>query len=535
MFIRSRLFAAASWAPLSKGQSSRHVLAMALLALFATAPATAGQREAPAASRDPSANVTDLYAFRSWADPSRLVLLMNVFGSQHPGDGPIYGTFDDSASYRIHVDNDRDGRADDVVYEFTFRTENRAAFGRFTFSEPYVGHPNFPAPELRGITALDGPGSEGLTLRQTYSLREIRNGKGRKLFEDRLLVAVPPNVGPTTTPNYEQLAAQGIYRDRESGIRVFVGPRAETFYSDTGALFDTATVRRFPPILSPQEDESNSTNPFGFNRFAGTNVQSMAIEVPINRVTHDRRDVSHTQTPVIGVYASASRKPLGLFGVLADSDSPSILHGHELLMRQISRVGNPMINTILIDTQVKDRYNSTRPEFDAQYANLFADPSLTREPASAVFGIPVPPPPRADLLGLFLKYAGQPVSGASCGFPCADLLRLDLRTTPTQPENQKRMGSMLGGDPAGLPNGRRPNDDATDFAIRIIGGPALIGAKVSDGVNFANGVPGAGVADGPGYGDAPGNHLDVTANGIVREFPFMPTPHSGLTMPADLN
>lgn len=512
-----------------KGRAGYLAATISLVLWAATiSPARAGHGESPSAVRDPSADVTDFYAFRSWEDPSKLVLILNVFGGQHPADGPIYAVFDDSVTYRVGIDNNRDGVANDVVYEFNFTTQHRPAFGQFTFSEPYVGHPNIPAPGLQGIRALEGPGSEGLTLRQTYTVTEIIGKQKRRLLTGRPLVAVPPNVGPTTMPDYETLAAQGIYADKE-GVRVFAGQRAETYYGDTGALFDTATLRRFPPVLSPQEDARNDINPFGINRFAGSNVQSIAIEVPISRITQDRKPAEKTSSPMIGAYAATFRdRSHGGWSHMRESNGGG---GWEESRVQVSRVGNAMLNTILIDTQFKDRYNFTPPSHDRQYQQMFADPSLTREPASLVFGIPVPPPPRTDLLSLFLKYPGQAVYGGECGRPCADLLRLNLQTPPTPPERQDRMGALLGTDPAGIPNGRRPNDDTIDFTVRIIGGPALIGAKVSDGVNYANGVPGAGTMDGPGYGKKPGNKLDVLANGIVAEFPFLPTPHSGLVEP----
>src|SRR5438876_518370 len=108
---------------------------------------------------------------------------------------------------------------------------------------------------LQGITTLDGPGSEGLTRRQTYTVTEIRDKKRTELFSGRTLVAVPSNVGPATIPDYPALAAQGIYSDNASGIRVFAGQRAETFYIDLGAVFDTLNLRRYLPLLTgPGED-----------------------------------------------------------------------------------------------------------------------------------------------------------------------------------------------------------------------------------------------------------------------------------------
>jgi hypothetical protein len=143
-----------------------------------------------------------------------------------------------------------------------------------------------------------------------------------------------------------------------------------------------------------------------------------------------------------------------------------------------------------------------------------------------IFGVPVTATPRTDLMSVFLKYPGQPLNGSNCGNPCAELLRLNLTVAPTQPENQKRLGG-LAGDGAGFPNGRRPNDDVTDIALRVVGGANYIAGLAGDGVNFLGGAPGAGTNDGPGYGSIPGNRLDVTANGIAKEFPYLPTPYDG--------
>jgi hypothetical protein len=175
----------------------------------------------------------------------------------------------------------------------------------------------------------------------------------------------------------------------------------------------------------------------------------------------------------------------------------------------------------------KDRFNASQPEFDAQFAALFADPPLARAPVVEIFGVPVPPPPRIDLVSTFLSYPSSKPPAALCSRRCADLLRLDVRVPPTPPAKQSRLGALLGGDPAGIPNGLRPSDDPIDVVVRLIGGPYLIGGRISDGVNFASGTPGAGTADGPGYGTLPGNRLDVTDNGVVGEFPFLATPHDG--------
>lgn len=507
-------------------------IATLLLSIVYIDVSLAGHKEAPGVALDPAADVADVYAFRSWENPENLVLIMNVYPGQEPGDGPIYFNFDDSVIYRIHIDNDMDSRADDIVYEVRFESEHRPVFGELTFAEPYVGHPNIQSvPELQGITALDGSGSEGITFRQTYSVTEIREKKRRMLFDNQTLVAVPSNIGSTTMPNYESLAAQGIYKDNGFAMRVFAGQRGDTFYSDSGALYDSADLRRFPPVLTEEEENNDSINPFGVNRNSGANISSIALEIPIQRITKDGKSANDTSYPYIGVYASASRlaglikSKRNVFLPFEESDwrDKRWQYAKE---RQISRMGNPMVNTLIIDTPYKDTFNQSKPTKDVHFEKFFSSPSLTRPPASEIFGIPVPPPPRLDLISLFLQYPNQNLSEDGCDYTCADLLRLNVSIEPTVPEEQKRMGK-LGGDPAGFPNGRRPNDDVTDYVVRSIGGPVLIAIHVGDGVNFANGVVGAGFSDGSGYGEMPGNKLDVTENGIVKEFPFLPTPHDG--------
>src|SRR5438876_6347878 len=466
---------------------------LALLVVPSAGVRGASHREAPLIALDPAADNTDVYAFRSWVDPSKVVFILNVIPGQHPGDGPNYFNFDDDVLYRIHIDNNMDGVAEDIVYEFRFTTEARPALGSLNFPLPYVGNPHIPVARLQGITALDGPGSEGLTRRQTYAVTEVRGANRIPLFQTQKLVAVPSNVGPATMPNYEALAAQGIYSDA-SGIRVFAGQRTETFYIDLGAVFDTTNLRRFPPVLTQREDARNARNPFGVNRFSGFNVHTIAIEVPITRVT---LDAAH---PVIGMYASTSRM-----------DATGTL-------KQVSRMANPLVNELIIDTPSKDRWNASEPEDEAQFQDFYKNPSLALA-LHLIFGIDVPAPGRTDLMRILLKYPGQALGkNDDCGSPCAELLRLDLSVNPTLPQNQRRLGG-LAGDPAGFPNGRRPNDDVTDIALRVVAGvlagdPCCNGFphnRLGDGVNF--------LADAPGSG--------VTSNGIAREFPFLPTPQDG--------
>src|SRR5215813_956005 len=291
----------------SRRMTSAAAVGVGYLALACSAFA-ASHREAPLIAQDPTADLTDVYAFVSYdvdnlgrpAQDRRLTLIMNVIPGQDPADGPNYFNFADDVLYELHVDNDADGKAEDVVYQIRFKTENRPIGGTLNTPLAYVGGSaqDGPAPGdpiTKGITALDGPGSEGLTRRQTYTVTEVKGNKKTVLFKNQLLVAVPSNVGPSTMggpnniPDYENLASQGVYEDGD--VRVFAGQRAETFYIDLGAVFDTVNLRRNLPLLTPAEDADDSKDPFGINRFSGFNVNSIAIEIPIARITKDGKPV----------------------------------------------------------------------------------------------------------------------------------------------------------------------------------------------------------------------------------------------------
>lgn len=499
--------------------------AMSLSALMALTTMTplaraASHREAPLIALDPAADNTDTYMFRSWQDPNKVVFIMNVIPGQDPADGPNYFSFDDEVLYAFNIDNDQDGQAEDIVYEVRFKTENRPVFGQLEFPLAYVGNPKIPVAELQGITTLDGPGSEGLTRRQTYTVTEVRGKHRRQLFNGQKLIAVPSNVGPATIKNYEDLASQGIYTDGATGVKVFAGQRAETFFIDLGAVFDSANLRRFPPLLSAAEDADDGKDPFGVNRFSGFNVHTIAIEVPISRISQDGKVAEQTASPLIGMYASTARQREKEF----KRNGGVELEGRWV---QVSRLANPLVNELIINTSSKDLWNREEPENEARFQEFYKNPSLALA-FKLIFGFDVPATPRTDLMSVFLKYPGQSLNGNNCGNPCSELLRLNVNVTPTQPEQQKRLGGLAPiPDLAGFPNGRRPNDDVTDIAIRVVGGDLYTVNHAGDGVNFLGGAPGAGFGDGPGYGAIPGNRLDVTKNGIAKEFPYLPTPYDG--------
>jgi len=502
-----------------------HALSVALVTTCLWVPrvVVAGDAAPVSAAVAGTPQVSAFYLFRSWENPDKLVMILNVAAAQAPAGGPDFPAFQDAARYRINIDNDMDGVASNVVYEFRFATLVRtgAAVAR-GLPWPATGSPRAANPRLRGITALEGSGAAGLGVRQTYTLTEIKHGERHEILADHRMFAVPANAGTATMPDYEALAAQGIYADPDSGIRVFAGPRAQTDYTDAGALYDGVNLRRNPPFLTAAEDSNGMVNPFGVNTSRNANVLSIAIEIPIARLTHDGRTAAATQFPLIGAYGSISRR----MESGREDDHRSGWRENEHGWLQVSRMGNPTFRAFVVDNATKSKWDAAAPEDDAQFQNLLKAPAFSQL-LSEVVGLPVPPPPRLELLQIIFKYPGQTVSGTDCGTPCADLLRINVQVPPTPAQSQQRLGALLSSDLAGLPNGCRPADDVADITLRAFGGPAYFAARIGDGVNFFEAAPGAGTADGPGYGAVPGNHLDVAANGVVAEFPFMPTPHDG--------
>lgn len=473
--------------------TQRNLLASLLTAYLVSSGAlhAASHREAPQIALDPSADLTDVYAFRNWNDPDKVVFIMNVIPAQEPSSGPNYFTFDDQVLYQIHLDTNRDGVAEDIVYQFRFDSEIRPPFNDLPLAYAGVDElPGFPA----GIDALDGPGSDGIGLRQRYSVTELRNRNQRRQLGTGTKFAVPSNVGPRTMPDYQGLAEQGIY-PLNNGGRVFSGQRDETFYIDLGATFDTLNFRA-PPILTPDQDSDDRSNPFGIDMFSGFNVNTIAIEVPI-------ADISDDPNAIIGMYASTSRRSTlqrRVNGTLRASGP----------WRQVARMANPLVNELIIGSGQKDRWNATAPIQESRFIDFYQNSRLAAV-INLAFGTDFPIAERRDLVAALLKYPGQNPNGCGSRNRCSELLRLNLSVDPTEPEQQKRLG-LLAGDPAGFPNGRRPNDDVTDIALRVVAG-ALLGPvpALGDGVNFNIGAPGDSLTD----------------NGIYTVFPFLPTPHDG--------
>ena len=433
----------------------------------------ASHREAPLISLDPAADITDFFLFRSYepGKEDRVALIMDVIPGEEPSAGPNYYNFDPAVLYAINVDTDADGTADDVRFEFEFATEIREVVRDLRLPLAYIG--DVPRAGLPPITALDGPGSEGLGLRQKYRVTMVRGGARTTLGEG--LIAVPSNVGPKTMPEYPALAARGVY-DLGDGIRVFAGQRDDPFYIDLGAAFDTLNFRRTPPLLTPAEDADDARNPFGVDMLSGFNVHSIALEVPASLLTADGKGAAETDQPKLGAYANTSRRAMS---VLSSAQEPTT-SGPWV---QVQRLANPLVNELIIGTVDKDRWNALPPESEAAFLDYYLNPRLALA-LELVFGVEAAKTNRTDLVNLLLKYDPGDTQ-------LSELLRLDLRVPPTPLAAQRRLPPGVpdpAGDPAAWPNGRRPKDDVTDVAVRVVGGPNYVAARAGDGVNV-NDVP----------------------------------------------
>jgi hypothetical protein len=390
----------------------------------------ASHREAPLIANDPPADITDFYMFRSTepGQSGKVDLIMDVIPFEEPSGGPNYYNFDPSVAYTFHVDNNTDGKADDVSFEFRFTNEIRGAVNALGLPLAYVGGvPPGSGSVIPPITSLDSP---GLGLRQHYTITMIKNGRRTVLSPMTDKIAVPSNVGPRTMPDYEALAAQGMY-DLGGGLRVFAGQRDDPFFIDLGAACDTLNLR------SPATD-----------MLSGFNVNTIALELPASLLTRDHGSPAQTNQPWLGAYASTSRPRVTVLGGRGH---------HARHFVQVQRLANPLVNELIIGTKDKDRWNTLDPDQESRFLDYYENPRLALA-LSLVFGAPVPATPRHDLENALLKY-GPSDPGYS------ELLRLNVSSGPG----------------ASWPNGRRPADDVTDTAIQVVGGPAFAGA--GDGVN----------------------------------------------------
>ena len=481
----------------------REFIAVTLALLVATPFGLFGanHREAPITALDHKADITDVYAFVSYSPgqtpgttPSKVTLVLCVDPLLEPGNGPTWFPFDPEILYEIKVDNDNDAR-EDVTFQFRFSTEQRLP-GLWQSYAGILGGAaapaNSPAPIAPGTPIVpdrvDSFDDDGLGMRQTYSLTMVRKtlfriNKELKNDDGSPFYVVPANVGPRTM-DYSMLFQHGTY-SLGNGMSVFAGTVDDPFWIDLGATFDTANMRTLgsgiPAVLTDEEDAAEQN--FASDTVSGYAVNAIAIEVPIGMLTRTGKvESAASPAATIGVWATTSRPQ----NTIRKSPDPATSDGR---FRQVQRMGNPLINELIIGTGSKDRFSMDEPHNDSQFASFALDPLLARVINALTGGVvAIPTPPRTDLLPL-VTYAPPIAAAGTPAGPIADLLRLNTGVPATPPADINRLG-LLGGDAAGFPNGRRYQDDVVDIALRVVVGGVLAPGfgvfpnnKLGDGVN----------------------------------------------------
>jgi hypothetical protein len=451
-------------------------------------------REAPETAKDPVADGTDTYAFVSPKRPDTVTFIANFIPFQNPDGGPNFYEFGDDVAYDIHVSNKETAEAD-ITYRFRFHTTVRNP-GSFLYN---TGQ----------ITSL----SDATWNRpQFYSVTRIKDGKSKVLAQK--LACPPVNVGVRSTPNYADLAASAVHRIGKR--RVFAGQRADAFHVDLGSIFDLGALRPFQNLhLLP------SVAAAGVNSLQSYNVHSIVLQVPIAEVTRHGNTPTDQAKPgsVIGVWATASRRASRVFD---KAKGKYVGHGP---FRQVSRLGNPLFNEVIVPMGLKDQWNVQQPKGDKKYAPYVNHPELAKLLPVLYPGVfdnlAAYSKKRADLNAILLT--GIP-SGVVPGPPFqnytgpveADMLRLNVAIPPSASPNSL---GVIGGDLAGYPNGRRVDDDVVTIALRAIAGvtiplvdpgytPDGAASAVTDGTTDTNasttdifpylGLPGGGYQTEPG-------------------------------------
>ena len=449
----------------------------------AAGPQTASassHREAPLIGGDPTADNTDVYAFVSPDKQNTVTIIANYIPFEDPAGGPNYYQFDPSVLYELNVDNTGDGN-EDVVYQF-----------RFTKT---IANPNT---FLYNTGQLDSATDPDISIRQTYSVTRVQLDRDGDVIASNIigsnLPVPPPNIGPRSNPTYDPY--MGV-ADLGGNRKVFAGPRDDPFFVDLGSIFDLAGLRQFNGLHAiPLPPEAGRDGVLNYN------THSIALQVPKTDLLR-----APAANGTIGIYASASRPKISILR----GDGTVDANGNWV---QVSRLGNPLINEVIIPLGKKDRWNASDPSDDAQFLQHYTAPELALR-ADALY---------AALTGSFLTNRQDLVAVLLTGVPGlnftgqtkADLLRLNTGVPVTVSPN--RLGA-LGGDFQGFPNGRRLADDVTDIELRAVvcGYGDVLGAAPPAGLGLCNFGPNNAIDD------------DVDANEypFLNRFPYVAAPNSG--------
>ncbi|HEY0002455.1 MAG TPA: DUF4331 domain-containing protein [Actinoplanes sp.] len=460
-------------------------------------------REAPEISKDPVADSSDLYAFVSPDDPDTVTIIANYVPLQLPASGPNFFEFGDDVLYEVHIDANGDARPD-VTYQFRFRTELR---NDKTF--------------LYNTGQIESLDSENWNRRQFYSVTKVdKHGKSTVLAQK--LPCPPCNVGKLSIPDYDKLAADAV-KKLKTGEKVFAGQRADAFFVDLGAIFDLGTLRPFQDKHLVGQTLFNYAGK-AVNATDKLNVHSIALQIPLHMVRRDGKKSVRGRDPgaVIGVWTSASRRQVQVRH--GDKKNDDVEVGPQV---QVSRLGNPLFNEVIVPMAEKDKWNSLPPTEDKRFAQFVEKPEL-----AALLPVLYPGlfdnlaklnkagTPRADLLAILLT--GIP-DGLIEGFQNttgdvqADMLRLN---TAIKPSKEPSKFGLLGKDLAGFPNGRRIADDVVSISIRAIAGVTVPLVDEKFKPDAAAGL----VEQGLSIKDA--------SAGLLKHFPYLGTPFDGFSNPS---
>ncbi|MFE0040036.1 DUF4331 domain-containing protein [Streptomyces sp. NPDC059015] len=372
-------------------------------------------REAPLISGQPQYDTTDVYAFVSPDRPDTTTIIANWLPFEEPAGGPNFYRFADDARYDIHIDSDGDAQGD-LLYRWTFHDQIKNG-DTFLFN-------------TGPVTSLDDP---DLNITQTYDLEMMRLRDQHVISTTKIandVPVAPSNVGKASMPDYAKLRKEAV-RELKDGTTVFAGQADDPFFLD---------LRVFDLLYGGDLSE------VGRDTLKGYNVNSVALQVPSE---HIRQSAGQ---PVVGIWSTTHRKS-------ASGD-----------WTQVSRLGMPLVNEVVIPLKDKDRFNASSPWNDADFLTSVTNPELPKL-IEGIYKIEAPEEPRDDLVSVFLtgvKDLNQPP-----GVRPAEALRLNTAVPPTG--EPKRLG-VLDGDNAGFPNGRRLTDDVLDIALQVVEGE-LVGKK----------------------------------------------------------
>ena len=434
-------------------------------------------REAPLISEDPVADNTDVYAFVSPDQPDKVTLAANWIPFEEPAGGPNFFKFGDDVLYQIHVDTGGDA-VPDVSYEWRFDTQVQN-------SETFLYNTG-------RVTSIDDP---DFNIRQTYTVAEVRDGVRTVLASG--LPTPPVNIGPRSTPNYARVASQAV--QRVGDYKVFAGQRDDPFAVDLGSVFDLLGLR---PLNGAHAIPLPTEN--GVDGLGGYNVHTLAIQVPITALTaggNRPRDPASVNA-VIGVYSQTKRFSTRV--LQADGSAPA----QSGQFVNVSRLGNPLVNEVILPLSQKDKFNSSEPVDDAQFLPYVLDPEPGRLIPALYPGVSVPPAPRTDLAAIFLT--GIPGLNQPANVVPSEMLRLNVAIPPSAPAGEGDRLGVLGGDNAGFPNGRRLEDDVTDIELRAVAGATPFTPEFNVSPNNI-------LTDG----------VDSNDRSFLSSFPYLALPHQG--------